>query len=190
MIGSGKSFVRNCFQELGAKCFSADDLAREVIAPNTDGLRQVVEAFGSSILLENGELNRQALATQIFSSPEKRQLLEQIIHPRVRSRELELLQENSHHPLVVFEIPLLFETQAEELFDVVVMVTCDEAIRHERLMNSRGFSLQEIRDREAAQWTEPQKTALADFVINNSWSREETRNQVASLTQHLVSTED
>src|SRR5690606_14527760 len=101
---------------------------------------EVTAFFGSEILAENGEVNRRKLAEIVFADPAKRRRLEQIIHPRVRERELDLIAQHRHHPLVVLEIPLLYETGAEELCDKVLVVTVDEQTRNERLARDRGMT--------------------------------------------------
>jgi dephospho-CoA kinase len=185
VIGCGKTFVSDCFAELGAAIISADQLAKEVIQPQTSGYYAVLEAFGDHVLLPSGELNRQALANLIFSFPENRSILEAIIHPRVRQREMELLEFYQHNPLVVLEIPLMFETGAEVLCDSVAVVLCKESLRHERLQRYRGMSLEQIRAREASQWSQEKKQARAQHVIDNSGEKHETQTQVQALFREL-----
>ncbi|MGF1573374.1 MAG: dephospho-CoA kinase [Sumerlaeia bacterium] len=186
VIGCGKSTVSNCFASLGAATISADLLAKEAIQPHTSGYHDVVNTFGPSVVLPTGEINRQALAALIFSSPENRLKLESIIHPRVRERELELLEFYSNRALVVLEIPLLFESGAGVLCDSVAVVTCDETIRHNRLIQFRNMSLQEIQNREKAQWSQEKKAQFAHHIIDNSGDKQHTQAQVRALFEQLT----
>lgn len=193
-IGSGKSFVVSCFREMGAEVISADDLAREVIQPHTSGYHELINEFGTDILEPDGSVNRSALASIVFKSSEKLQKLEQIIHPRVRAREEELIAQyansSPHVELTVLEIPLLFETGAEDLCDAVAVVTLDDDTRFKRLMEARGMTREKIEQRLSAQLSQNEKINRADYLIDNNGSKENTRDQVEKLYTRLVSTQD
>lgn len=185
-IGSGKSFVGLCMEQLGARLIRADEIAREVIAPGTPGLLEIVRTFGAEVLDENGQVDRPKLARIVFSDPAKRRQLEEIIHPRVREREIRLLREHRGHPLIVLEIPLLFESRSEDLCDKILVVTIDEATRRERLMRDRAMTAQEIDARLASQMPQEEKVRRADYVIDNSGPRDATRRAVVALYSQLV----
>lgn len=178
--------MSDCFAALGAKVISADLIAKEIIQPQTSGYDAVLKAFGPDVLLQSGEINRQALAALIFSSPENRSILESIVHPRVRKRELELLEQYNESPLVVLEIPLLFETGAEVLCDSVAVVLCEPMIRRKRLQENRGMTREQIESREKAQWSQEKKQQLANHIIENSGTKQQTEAQVLALYQSLA----
>ena len=185
-IGSGKTFVSEQFARLGAAVICADALAREVIEPGTPALKEIIAEFGLEVVTDAGELDRRKMASVVFGSPEKRKKLERIIHPRVRQRELELIAEHRDQSLIILEIPLLFESGADDLCDKVLVVTVDDEVRAERLAENRGMTRDEVESRLAAQMPEAEKVERADFVIDNSGTRQETVLQVESLHRQLV----
>jgi dephospho-CoA kinase len=170
-IGSGKSTIAKRWVELGATEIDADQLAREVVEPGTEGLRQVVGHFGPDILDSNGSLDRQALAKKAFSSPESRKLLESILHPLIQNLALERTRQLSG--VIVYTIPLFVETQSPLKFDKVVAVSCPETVRIRRLIENRRMQEIEASARVAAQATDQEREAIADIVINSDCSLEE-----------------
>jgi len=184
-VGSGKSTVSSHLRDLGAQIICADEIAREVVAKGSPALLDITREFGPDVLDPDGALDRRAMARLVFADAEARRKLEQIIHPRVRERELQLLETYRDYPLVVLDIPLLYETGAEDICDRVAVVVIDEKSRQERLMKSRSMGAEEIAARLAAQMPQEEKAARADFVINNSGTLEQTREQVARLIAEL-----
>lgn len=187
-IGSGKSFVSDLLEQCGAVVIRADAIAHEVVAPGSPALSEIASQFGTDLIREDGSLDRQRLAAVVFADPDKRKALERIIHPRVRERELELIAENRDQALIVLEIPLLFETQAEKLCDAVAVVTVSDEERLSRLQRDRGMSESEVRVRLAAQMPQEEKVRRADFVIDNSGSRADTEEAVTALFRKLEGT--
>jgi dephospho-CoA kinase len=185
-IGSGKTFVTRCFEELGAAVIRADELAREVVAPGTPAYAEIVNSFGPAVVTADGTLDRAEIARRVFANPHQRRELERIVHPRVRQREEELLQQLRHEPLVVLEIPLLYETGAEALCDAVLVVVVEPEVRRQRLQRDRGMSSQDIAARLAAQMPEDEKARRAHYVIDNSGPRERTRDKVRELHARLL----
>ena len=120
-IASGKSTVSAILAELGAVVIDADQLAREVVAPGTEGVRRVVEEFGSGVLTENGQLDRPAVGAIVFGDEDARRRLEAIIHPLVRARGAQLEAAAPDGALVVHDIPLLAETGQAAAFDAVIV---------------------------------------------------------------------
>jgi len=188
-IASGKSSVAAMFADLGATVVSADQLAREVVAPGSATLQALVDAFGPSIIDAAGALVREALAQRVFDDAEARARLNAITHPAIarlaetRLRELRALKV----PLVIYEAPLLFEAGAAQRVDLVLTVTLDPALLRQRLAGRDRLTPAEIQARIDAQCPQAEKVARADFVIDNSGSLAETRRQVAALYQHLHS---
>jgi dephospho-CoA kinase len=186
-IGAGKSEVARRLAELGARVIDADRLAREAVAPGTEGLAEVVSVFGAELLGPDGALDRPALGRRVFGDDDARHRLETIIHPRVRARTAELIAEAPPGSVVVNDVPLLVEAGLAPGFDVVVVVQADEAARVRRLMDIRGMSEAEAHARIAAQATDEQRRAVADVVLHNDGSLEDLRAAVDNLWRERLS---
>lgn len=189
-IGAGKSTVSSMLGQLGAVIIDADAISRQLLSAGSALLAEVVEAFGSQILTEAGELNRPALAQLIFADEDQRQLLNSMVHPAVRARSQELAEAAMAEPgfsgIIVEDIPLLTETGQASRFDGVILVEADRQLRLDRLMQGRGMSLAEVQGRMDAQASDEQRRAIASWVIDNSGSLEETRRQVEDLWGQLL----
>lgn len=186
-IGSGKSTAARMLQERGAVVFDADVLAREAVAPGTDGHRAVVERFGADVLAPGGELDREALASVVFADPAARRDLEAIVHPEVRR----LFAEGSeaYHDtdrVVVLSAPLLVETGMHSAFDVLVVVAVPVEVQVERLMRDRGMSEDPIRARIGAQAPLEDKAAVADILLDNEGTLEDLERQVGRIWADLA----
>lgn len=184
-VASGKSAVSAMLAELGATVIDADQLARDVVAPGTDGWREVVGAFGSDVLTDSGDLDRPALAAIVFADPERRRELERIIHPRVRARAAELEATASHNAIVVHDIPLLVETGQAADFDAVVVVDAPPDLQVERMVEQRGLTPDEAWARVRAQTTRDRRTAVATYVIDNTGTLEDLRRRVTEVFERL-----
>ena len=167
-IGAGKSTVSATFSECGGIVVDGDVIAREVVEPGTTGLTKLVDSFGSQILRPDGALDRPALAAIAFSDENKRQTLNEIVHPLVAHRRSELIAAASEDAVIVEDIPLLVESGMAPLFPLVVVVHADPEIRVQRLIDHRGFSEADARARIAAQATEEQRRRVADVWLDNS----------------------
>lgn len=177
-VASGKSTVSAVLAELGAVVIDADRLAREVVAPGSEGLAEVVAAFGNGVLTPEGELDRPAMGALVFADAEKRRVLESIIHPRVRARSAEMEAAAPPGAVVVHDIPLLAETGQGDAFDAVVVVDVPEEVQVERMMTLRGMSREDAEARIAAQAGREQRRAIATYVIDNTGSLEDLRAEV------------
>ena len=175
-IGSGKSTVAKRLVELGATEIDADLLAREVVAPGTEGLEAVAGRFGEDLVNADGSLDRALLAQRAFSSEENRKALEAILHPLIQRLSRERISQATG--LVVYTIPLLVETDSTLPFDKIVTVSAPEEVRVGRLVQSRGMTETEAKARIAAQASDAQREAIADFVINADCTMEELFAQV------------
>lgn len=184
-IGSGKSEVSRRLRERGALVIDADVLAREVVAPGTEGLAAVAEEFGDQVLAADGTLDRSLLAKRVFADPAARQRLERIIHPRVRARAAQLEAAAAADAVVVHDIPLLVETGGQHGFDLVVVVDAPQEEQLRRLESTRGISRHDAESRIAAQAPRAQRLAAADLVIDNSGSLEDLEAAVDDLWQQL-----
>ncbi|HEY0126370.1 MAG TPA: dephospho-CoA kinase [Blastococcus sp.] len=176
-IGSGKSTVAALLAARGAVVVDADRIAREVVAPGTPGLAQVVEAFGEGVLAADGSLDRQALAAIVFGDARARGRLDGIVHPLVRARSVERLAAVPEDAVVVNDVPLLVETGQADSYDLVLVVEADPGTRVSRLVQ-RGLTAEDARARMAAQASDEQRRAVADVVLDNSGTQEELAEQV------------
>ena len=187
-IASGKSSVAAIFAELGAVLVSADQLAREAVAPGSPVLAELAAVFGPAIIGPAGELDRAALARLVFADPAARERLNAMTHPAIaRLAEARLRQLRAQGvPLVVYEAPLLFEAGATGRVDWVLTVAIDPTVQRQRLADRDGLAAAEMEARVAAQWPMAAKVAHADFVIDNSGPLAETRRQVMALHRYLL----
>ncbi|MGG0814732.1 dephospho-CoA kinase [Paenibacillus alvei] len=180
-IASGKSTVSRLLVERGALLVDADKIAREVVLPGSPVLEQIAVHFGSDMLLEDGSLNRKRLGELVFASETSRKQLESITHPAIRQEiQRQTRQFEQEHPerLVVVDIPLLYESGLAELFDSIVVVYVPRSVQLQRLMERDGWNEKEAEQRLNAQWSMEKKRDLADIVIDNSGSLQDTIMQV------------
>jgi len=178
-IGAGKSTVAQFFSELGANVVDADQLARIAIERGSEGFDEVIARFGEKIL-SNGDINRKALAEIVFSDAAARRDLEGIIHPRVQKLFAQALLDNDPAINLIYEIPLLVETNAASKFDFIVTVEAEEELRIERLL-SRGMFLTDIKARLANQVPSQSRIDIADAVIVNDGDEDHLLRQVENL---------
>lgn len=170
-IATGKSYVARRMRAAGVPVVDADVLAREAVAPGTPGLKAIAERFGDGVLGHDGPLDRARLASIVFSDPGARQALEAIVHPAVRAaidRFYESLPRNT--PFAVADIPLLFETNRGEAFDIIVVAACPPEMQVARVVARDGVSREEALQRLAAQLPIAEKVGRADYVIDTSGS--------------------
>ncbi|MEI2715558.1 MAG: dephospho-CoA kinase [Candidatus Nanopelagicales bacterium] len=176
-IGSGKSTVSAMFAELGADVIDADAVAREVVAPGTEGLRTLVAEFGPGILSADGALDRAAMAAVVFADESARARLNAIIHPRIAARTAELMAALPDDAVVIHDVPLLAELGLQDAYELVVVVDAPDEVRVARLID-RGLAEADARARIAAQATREQRLAIADVVLDNSGDLKSLRAQV------------
>jgi dephospho-CoA kinase len=184
-IASGKSYVASLLGELGASTVDADQVAREVVVPGSTGLVQVVGAFGFEILSPSGELDRAKLGEIVFADPEKRTELENILHPLIKARTTQLISEQPSE-IVVYAVPLLVEANVDYPFDTIITVEAGVENQVSRLMTSRQMSESDARARIEAQTTSAERVARANFVIDSSGPKEQTRLQVVEVWKQLL----
>lgn len=179
-IGSGKTTVAKMFQDLGVPIYIADLEAKE-ITNQPETLKLIQDQFGVSII-ENGLLNRAAMAEIVFSNPEKLKQLNAIIHPLVSSHFKVWLKKNKEERFVLKETAILFETNSHLSCDFVITVTAPLELRMQRVMKRDNVSKNDIMKRINNQWTDEKRVALSDFVIDNS-NLEATLQQVKKIYQ-------
>jgi len=188
-IGAGKSTVARTLQNLGAVVVDSDALAREVVAPGTQGLQAIEEAFGTGVLTASGALDRVMLAGIVFGDGAARARLNAIVHPLVRRRSVEIVQAAGPQSIVVHDIPLLVENGLAPTFPLTLMVDAAEEIRIRRLVAQRGMDLADVRSRVAAQATSEQRRAVADLWFDNSGAPVALERSVRAAWRRLVSFE-
>ena len=185
-IGSGKSSVARLLAEHGAAIIDADSLAREVVAPGTPGLAEIVAAFGEDVLLPDGSLDRPALGRIVFADPEQRRRLEKITHPLIGEETNRRMAAFAGHAVVVHDVPLLAEGRMEGLYDCVIVVEAPREVRLARL-ESRGLPRAEAEGRMATQAADEQRRAIATYVLDNSGTLDDLRRQVDEVWDKLTS---
>lgn len=183
-IGAGKSTVAQYFSELGANVVDADHLARIAIERGSEGFAEVIARFGEKILT-NGDINRKALAEIVFSDPDAKKDLEAIIHPRVQKLFAQAIIDNEPAVNLIYEIPLLVETDAARKFDFIVTVEADEELRIERLL-ARGMFITDIKARLANQAPSQARIDIADAVIVNDGDEDHLLRQVENLWEGQI----
>jgi dephospho-CoA kinase len=179
-IASGKSTVSQLLKEQGIPVVDADLGAREVMKPEMPAMKKIEKVFGSDVLLEDGSLNREALAQQIFHSQKKRELLNQCVEKEIREwitdKRDELLHEGFEW--IVLDIPLLFEAGYDQEVDEIMVVSVSKETQLNRLMKRNQLSEEEAKARIEAQMPLEEKEKRASIVINNNGSIEQTKEQV------------
>jgi dephospho-CoA kinase len=178
-IASGKSAVAARLRERGVPIVDADALAREVVAPGTDGLAAVVAAFGPGVLLADGSLDRKGLARVVFDDAGKRRTLNAITHPRITALTLaragELAQ--AGHPLACYEAALIVENGVADAFRPLVVVSAPVEVQVARTVARDGGTEGDARARVDAQMPLAEKTKIADFVIENTGTLDDLRRR-------------
>ncbi|HLN84605.1 MAG TPA: dephospho-CoA kinase [Candidatus Binatia bacterium] len=189
-IASGKSTVAKILQSLGAAVVNADDLAREVVEPGHEAWKEIVAAFGADILQSDQTLDRQKLRTLIFNQPEARKRLESIIHPRVRALAEERIRQYAAagYPVVIYEVPLLFEGNLQEWLRPVILVACDVETQTARLQKRDHLTAADAEKHIAAQMSLNDKRRLAEYVIENNGSLEDLERQTRQILEELKAT--
>lgn len=188
-IACGKSTVAQRLAELGVPIVDADRLARDVVAPGTPGLADVVATFGDGVLLPDGSLDRKALGSIVFADRARRAALEAITHPRIAAESARRMSElaATDAPYLVYEAALVVENGIHGAFDALVVVAVSPDVQLARLMARDGIGRSAAEERIAAQLPLERKIDLADFVIRNDGTREQTRARVDEVHAELLS---
>lgn len=179
-IGSGKSTVTQIFSELKAPIIDADIIAYELVGPGKPALKAIIDHFGQQILTNQNALNRKKLKEIIFSNPEQKKQLEQILHPLVFA-EMESQIKQLSGPYCILSIPLLLETQMEDFVDRILVIDCPVEFQLERVKNRDQLSEDRIKAIIASQATKEQRLQAAEDVIDNSTDAQALAEQVKKL---------
>jgi dephospho-CoA kinase len=187
-IAVGKTFVCSVFRELGCPVLDADQVARDVVEPGSKGLELVVEAFGRSVLLPDGTLDRAKLASIVFDDEEKRLLLNSIVHPLVFEAQAKWIEEReAENPdgIAIIDAALMIESGGYRRFDKLIVVWCEPELQLQRLMARDELSRLDAEKRIASQMSQEEKKSYADFLIDTSKDHDNTRRQVADVFTQL-----
>ncbi|HTB73532.1 MAG TPA: dephospho-CoA kinase [Polyangiaceae bacterium] len=186
-IASGKSTVASRLRAHGVPVIDADELAREVVEPGTEGLRAIVQTFGAGVLDPAGALDRKALARIVFSDIDARRRLNAITHPRIGLRTAELAEELSRagEPLGCYEAALLVENGVADMFRPLVVVSCPSHVQIERVRARDDASRDDAIARIAAQKPLAEKVAVADFVIDTDGPIERSRQRTDEVLRAI-----
>lgn len=183
-IGAGKSTVADLFSQKGAVVIRSDELARQVIEPKTPGFQQVIDRFGKEFVNSEGYIDRAKLAQIVFQDDAALKDLENIVHPLVRSKTNQIIDQHTSETIIVNEIPLLLEKKMESLFDFLVIVISSEKNRLERLAQ-RGLTTEQATARMAKQVSDDERKAAADFLIVNDGNLDQLEADVEKIWQTL-----
>ena len=182
-IACGKSLVSNYLQEKGYTIIDADKIGHMALE-NDEVKKQLVNKFGKSILKDN-EVNRVTLGKLVFENNENLKELNNIIHPQIRKNISEQIQVHKNEKLVFVDVPLLFEAKFDDLVEKIIVISLDEKIQLERLMNRNSLSKEEALQRIKSQIPVREKEKLGDCVVDNSFTQENTYNQVDRILEKL-----
>ena len=188
-IASGKSTVSSMFREHGVPVICADELAHLAVSPGSPALEKIRELFGADVFDKNGELDRMALGARVFGDKSLKKELEAIVHPVVEQRKNELLEIYSAqgHPMVVLDVPLLFEAEWDGQVDVILVVYTGRDLQASRLVARNGLSDLEAQARLDSQMPIEEKKKRAHLIIDNSDSLETTRERFEQALDKLRS---
>lgn len=187
-VASGKSVVSQVWKEEGAHLIDADRIAREVVQPRTPAWKALVKAFGKEILQEDGSIHRKKLATRVFSNPVERDLLNRILHPRIKreiDRRIEGIGQKGPKAIVVIDAALLVETGYYRDVDKVVVVTSTKKQQIERLRRREQMAQEMARGIIDSQISGEERIKVADIIIRNEGSRKKTERKAREVFEEL-----
>lgn len=187
-IAVGKSFVLGVLAELGCRVLDADVTAREVVAPGTQGLNSVIEAFGEEILQGDGTLDRLSLGKIVFADKEKRQLLNSILHPFIiaaQDDQIRRWEQDDPNGIAVVDAALMIESGGYRRFNKLIVVHCRREVQLQRLIARERLSTEDAERRIASQMPQEEKKKYADFLIDTSEDFENTRRQTEAVFREL-----
>ena len=188
-ISSGKSTVSSYLKQLKIPVIDADEVARKVVEPNSQGAREIRKAFGSDVFEEDGSLNRQKLGALIFSNAENRQKLDDLLQPLIKIMILDEIEEyrQKGETMIVLDLPLLFEKHYEKLCEEIIVVYVPRELQLERLMKRNQYTKQEALSRIDSQLSIEEKRKRATVLLDNQGTVQQLYQQVE---QWLVETKN
>ena len=180
-IGSGKSEVARLFEQLGIPLIDADVIAHNLVRPGSEALSEIINRFGEEILTAEGTLDRARLADIVFNLPEMRKQLEAILHPRVREHIRAFKDKHGDEPYIIVVIPLLLESEQQDMVDRILVVNAKESVRIQRVQARDDRSVEQIRAIMQNQASDNARNAAADDCLDNNGSLEQLQNNVNKL---------
>jgi dephospho-CoA kinase len=187
-VASGKTTVSQILRQEGGILIDADQIARELVQPRTPTWSELIRVFGKEILEADESINRKKLAAMVFSNHQKRRLIEEILHPQIRNeidRRVEEIRKKDPEAVVVVDAALLVETGAYRQMDKLIVVTATEAQQIERLRKRTGTAQEEAKGIISSQMALEEKVNVADFIIRNEGTLEETSKKAKEIFQEL-----
>ncbi|OGP69635.1 MAG: dephospho-CoA kinase [Deltaproteobacteria bacterium RBG_13_47_9] len=187
-VASGKTTVSQILQQEGSYLIDADQIARELVQPRTPTWGELIRVFGKEILQKDESINRKKLAATVFSNPQKRRLLEEILHPQITKeidRRVEAIRKKDPEAVVVVDAALLVETGTYRRMDKLIVVTATETQQIERLGKRTGAARKEAKGIISSQRALEEKVKVADFIIRNEGTLEETSMRAKEIFQEL-----
>ncbi len=187
-VASGKTALSQVLKEEGAYIIDADQIARELVQPQQPAWNELVRTFGKEILQEDGSIHRKKLADKVFADPEKRKLLNKILHPRIKEemdRRTREIGQKDPEAIVVIDAPLIVELGDHREMDKLIVVTSTQTQQIERLKERDGINPEEALRILSSQMPVEEKVKLADYVIRNEGSLEETKESVKEVFKEL-----
>ena len=185
-IASGKSIVQSYLEKKGIPVIDADWICHRLMDNNAEVIEKVTKLFeGKDIFLEDGRLGRHKIGLIVFANPEKMEALEKILHPLVEQKLQEFFEEHENEEIVVASVPLLFESNMQNMFDRTILVCADKKLRLQRLMNRNGYSLEHAIERINTQVSQEEKRYMADFIIENNNDLVELETQINKTIERL-----
>jgi dephospho-CoA kinase len=187
-VASGKTVVSQFLKEEGAYIIDADQIARELVQPHRPAWNELIKAFGKEILKEDGSIHRKKLADKVFADPKQRILLNQILHPRIKEemdRRIKEVRRKDPEAIVVIDAPLLVERGEHDEMDKLIVVTSAQTQQIERLKDRDGTNPEEALRMLSSQIPLEKKVELADFVVQNEGSLEETKKKAKEIFKEL-----
>jgi len=189
-IASGKTLVSDLLEIYGCHIVDLDVIAREVVLPGTEGLKELIEIFGESILLTDGTLNRKHLRDELYKKGRNRAIIEQILHPKILQK-MKTSMDEYQEGVIVIVIPLLVEKNLWEPFDRAIVVDCEIETQLSRLMSRENVDKEKAEVMLMAQASREQRLQLNDYlptdVIENNSQISDLKEKVANLNQKLQS---
>lgn len=181
-IASGKSTVQKIIEDFGYKVLDTDDAAHRLLTVKN---KQLYEAFKDYDVFENNEFSRNKLGKLVFGNDSKKALLEKILHPQIKEEIKKFFYDNKSDKFLFVGIPLLFEAEMQDLFDIIVFVKADDNTRLARLLKRNNYTLEYAKSRIASQMPQDIKIKQSDFVIENDGSLDNLKKQVVMLFEQI-----
>ncbi|WP_028777516.1 dephospho-CoA kinase [Shimazuella kribbensis] len=188
-IATGKSTVANMFRKLGAVIIDADQISRQVVEPNTIGAQKIKSHFGKDLFSAEGQLKREKLAQLIFHDSEARIQLNALLHPIIMDemqRQSDQVIQQDEQAFMIWDIPLLYEENLTNFVQKVIVIYVPEEVQRTRLQLRNNLSRDEADSRIRSQLSIEVKKSLADYLIDNSGTAQQTKRQVVALWNHLT----